>query len=168
MSDSDDQEMAGGAGLWARYRARLARVPEPDAMQLAGYAENRLGEAESAAVESWLARHPEAIAAVLAARAAASSAALPLGRRADIDAARALVAGRGGASHLQLLRGVAWGSVAAGLLVACLAGYEAGVATRGHTSAAFSSAAREMGFGAGSNEGLQASAIGLGDAGEEL
>jgi anti-sigma factor RsiW len=168
MSDSDGSEISGGTALWQRYRARLEAVPEPDAVRLAAYAENRLGEAESAAVESWLARHPEAIAAVLAARAASSSGALPLGRPAEIAAARALVPGHGGAAPRQLLRGVAWGSVAAGLLVACLAGYEAGVATGGHTSAAFSTAAYEMGFGAGSNDGLQASAIGFGDAGEDL
>jgi hypothetical protein len=94
---------------------------------------------------------------------------LPLGRPAEIAAARSLVSGahRGG-TRPQLMRGIAWGSVAAGLLVACLVGYEAGVATSGHTSVAFSSLAGEMGFGVGGNDGLLADAMELGDAGEEL
>lgn len=168
MSEQDDRETAGGADLWARYRSRLAPAAEPDALLLAAYAENRLNEAESAAVETWLARHPEALDHVLAARAASAAGVLPLGRPAEIADARALLAGGHGASAAQLVRGIAWGSVAAGLLVACLFGYEAGVATGGHTSAAFSSVAREMGFGAGSNEGLLTGAMGLGDAGEDL
>jgi ferric-dicitrate binding protein FerR (iron transport regulator) len=166
MAEDKDGEMEGGAALWARYRAGLAPVAAPDALLLAAYAENRLGEAETARVESWLARHPEHIAGLLAARAAAMQAALPLGRPEEIRAARALVQPSRGGTPRQLLRGIAWSSVAAGLLIACLIGYEAGVATGGHTSLALASVAREMGFGAGSNEGLLA--MGGGDAGEEL
>jgi hypothetical protein len=169
MPEQEGPETAGGAALWARTRAGLAPVAEPDAWRLAAYAENRLSEAEGAAVESWLARHPEALDGVLAARAASAAGALPLGRPAEIAAARGLVTGAPDVRPLpQLMRGIAWGSVAAGLLVACLVGYEAGVATGGHTTVVFSSLAGEMGFGAGGNDGLLADAMGLGDAGEEL
>jgi anti-sigma factor RsiW len=170
MTEQDGPEMAGGAALWARTRAGLAPVAEPDALLLAAYAENRLSEEDGAAVESWLARHPEALDTVLAARAASAAGALPLGRPAEIAAARSLVSGAhgGGTPRPQFMRGIAWGSVAAGLLVASLVGYEAGVATGGHTSVAFSSLASEMGFGIGGNDGLLADAMGLGDAGEEL
>jgi hypothetical protein len=169
MTEQEGPEMAGGAALWARTRAGLAPVAEPDAVLLAAYAENRLSEEEGAAVERWLARHPEALDGVLAARAASAADALPLGRPAEIAAARSLVSGAHGAgARPQLMRGIAWGSVAAGLFVACLFGYEAGVATGGHTSVAFSSLASEMGFGVGGNDGLLADAMEVGDAGEEL
>ena len=167
MPEREDHETAGGAGLWARYRTGLAPAAAPGALQLAAYAENRLGEEETALVEGWLARHPEAIAEVLAAREAAMAGALPLGRAEEIAAARALVgAARGSGTLPQIVRGIGWGGVAAGLLAACLFGYEAGVATGGHTTAALSTIASELGFGPGANDGLLA--MGVGDAGEEL
>ena len=169
MSERDGPETAGGAALWARYRSQLAPLAEPDALTLAAYAENRLGAPESEAVESWLARNPQALEAVLAARAASASGAVPLGRPDEIAHARALVPGSGGrVMPPQLLRGIGWGSVAAGLMVACLFGYEAGVATGGHNTVVLASLAGEMGFGAGNNEGLLAIAMGVGDAGEDL
>ncbi|HXP30986.1 MAG TPA: hypothetical protein VN832_07840 [Stellaceae bacterium] len=69
---------AGEAALWARWRALAAawgagRVPEPDALLLAAYAEGRLDEAAAASVEDWLAEEPERIADVAAARAAISA-----------------------------------------------------------------------------------------------
>ena len=166
MTERDGPETAGGAALWARYRAGLAPAAQPDALTLAAYAENRLGPEESEAVEAWLARHPDSIEQVLAARAAAAGP-LPLGRRDEVAAARALVAHRGGRVVPQLLRGIGWGSVAAGLMAACLISYEAGVATEGHNDLVLSSLAHEMGFVAEGNEGL-VYAMGGGDASEEL
>src|SRR5581483_6567675 len=93
---AEDQDREEGARLWARYRAGLPPAAAPDALLLAAYAENRLGEAETARVERWLARHPEQIAHVLAARAAAMQAALPLGHPEEIRSARALVTARSG------------------------------------------------------------------------
>ena len=41
--------------LWRRWRALGEVAPAPDAMTLAAYAEQRLGESEAASVEDWLA-----------------------------------------------------------------------------------------------------------------
>lgn len=64
---------ADDAALWRQWRAAIAAeageaTTSPDALLLAAYAENRLGEAETDAVESWLATHPDAIEDVLSAR----------------------------------------------------------------------------------------------------
>ena len=46
--------------LWRRWRALGEVAPAPDAMTLAAYAEQRLGESEAASVEDWLATNPTA------------------------------------------------------------------------------------------------------------
>jgi hypothetical protein len=161
MADRDED-----AALWDRYRDGLAAEPEPDPMVLAAYAENRLSEQESAPVESWLARNPERLDDVLAARAALDAGPIPLAAAATIRAAQAALPGTI-SSRILLLRTAAWGSVAAGFLAACLFGYEAGVATGGHTVTAATSAAHELGFVA-STEGIFGAVMGLSDAGEEL
>jgi len=66
-------ERADDAALWQQWRAAIAAgageaTPAPDALLLAAYAENRLGETDSGAVESWLATHPDAIEDVLSAQ----------------------------------------------------------------------------------------------------
>jgi anti-sigma factor RsiW len=165
MTDMDD-----GIALWRRYRQGLSSPPAPDELTLAAYAEGRLDEDKAAPVESWLAQNLGRLDDLAAARAAAEAATVVLGRKAEIRAARGLVyesVQRLGARVL-LLRGAAWGSVAAGFLVACLIGYEAGVATRGHTLAALSTAAHEISFVASAEVPLS-TAMGVGDdAGEEL
>lgn len=165
MSDTDD-----GNILWRRYRDGLDNEPEPDVMTLAAYAENRLSEEEAEPVERWLARDPARLDAVLAARAASLADIVPLGRTDDIRAARSLVYQRVqalGARGL-MLRTAAWGSVAAGFVVACLVGYQAGVETRGHTMAAQSSVTVDINFIA-TAEGLLGGDMSFADdAGEEL
>jgi hypothetical protein len=60
--------------LWRRWRAEgFAPIAAPDALTLASYAEGRLEPGAEAAVEEWLAAHPEAIEDIRAARAAKSS-----------------------------------------------------------------------------------------------
>lgn len=57
--------------LWQRWKALdgKPRAAEPDALLLAAYAEGRLSESESEAVEAWLAVAPEALDDIVAARA---------------------------------------------------------------------------------------------------
>jgi hypothetical protein len=63
------------AALWRRWRSAAASgatpAVEPDALLLAEYAEDRLPEAMSGAIEEWLVGHPEFVADILAARRAA-------------------------------------------------------------------------------------------------
>ena len=63
------------AALWRRWRSApasgVAVAFEPDAMLLAAYAEDRLPEAMTGAIDDWLAAHPEMMPDILAARRAA-------------------------------------------------------------------------------------------------
>jgi hypothetical protein len=63
------------AALWRRWRSAAASgeavAAAPDALLLAAYAEDRLPEAASEAIEDWLAADLESISDVLAARRAA-------------------------------------------------------------------------------------------------
>jgi hypothetical protein len=67
---TEPTDRANDAALWQQWRAAIGAAAgeatrAPDALLLAAYAENRLGEAEADAVESWLATHPDAIEDVL-------------------------------------------------------------------------------------------------------
>jgi hypothetical protein len=72
-------DRAEAATLWRRWRMAAvkdaAAIAEPNASLLAAYAENRLSPTAAAAVEDWLADHPEAIGDILAARQAGEPAA---------------------------------------------------------------------------------------------
>jgi hypothetical protein len=165
MSDLDD-----GNALWRRYRPGLAHQPEPDAVTLAAYAENRLSEAESQPVEHWLAADPTRFDAVLAARDALATSAVVLGSTTQIRAARGLVykGAKALGARVVMLRTAAWSSVAAGFVVACLIGYEAGVETTGHTINTLSTIALDMSFVANAEAPL-GNVMGFGDdTSEEL
>ncbi|HEX4112385.1 MAG TPA: hypothetical protein VH020_07600 [Stellaceae bacterium] len=136
--------MSGGnditeAVLWRRWRdgkgAAGRAVDEPDASVLAAYAERRLGRRDSdpetdpaiAAVEDWLAGHPEALDDIVAARAAVTG-------NADatlVARAQALIAApHGNIVPLRRTAGwrgaVAWSGIAASLVAASLVGFSLG------------------------------------------
>jgi anti-sigma factor RsiW len=65
-------DRAEETALWRHWRTAVVNAageagPAPDPLLLAAYAEHRLGEAAAEEVEAWIARHPEAMADVLAA-----------------------------------------------------------------------------------------------------
>jgi hypothetical protein len=128
------------AATWRRWRDGRAvagdAAAEPDALILAAYAENRLGrpgidpetDPAIAAVEAWLAEHPEALDDIAAARAGAES----LADEASIARAQALIAEPGG--NVVTLRparalwhsAVAWSGIAASMVAAILIGFSLG------------------------------------------
>ena len=124
--------------LWRRWRSAAASgaavAIEPDAVLLAAYAEDRLPEAVSGAIEDWLAAHPEAVSDVLAARRAARGD-NPAASAAVIARATALVA----AGDAQILTfpepagrraswrtAAMWSGVAASLVVTSMIGFTLG------------------------------------------
>ncbi len=125
------------AALWRRWRsaAGLARPAgaEPDALLLAAYAENRLSAEAAETVENWLAANPDAADDILAARRAAGG---TLPETPAAVAARAAELVSGGAQILSFRRplprvanwrsAVAWGGIAASLLVTSLVGFTLG------------------------------------------
>ena len=138
--------MSGGnefneAPLWRRWREGQAEAgdaaAEPDALTLAAYAEGRLGRQDGdpetdpavAAVEAWLAEHPEALTDLAAARLALDEIADP----ALIARASALIAQpHGNVVTLRQARrpmwqdAMAWSGIAATLLAAVLIGFQLG------------------------------------------
>jgi anti-sigma factor RsiW len=131
-------DSADEAALWRRWRQATsdgaAAAPEPDAMMLAAYAEDRLEDDAAAMVEAWLADNPQSVRDVVAARQM-RAAALPPASEALVARAVALAAG-GEAEILPFRRptprprswrgAVGWGAMAASLLVASLAGFAMG------------------------------------------
>ena len=126
------------AALWRRWRSAAASAmtagAEPNPLVLAAYAENRLPPHAVEAVEDWLAAHPEALQDVLAARQAAREA-LPAASPAVLARAAALVVEgnaqvlpfRHPATRVTSWRGaIAWGALAASLLVTSLVGFTLG------------------------------------------
>lgn len=127
--------------LWQKARTAWSEAPpeaeEPDPLVLAAYLEGRLEPSESAGLEARLAADPAALALLTAsgeALAAGPDAAVPesLLRRAE-GLVRAQPAAEPEAGLLARLRGfldlqtqAAWGSFAAALVIACVAGYEIG------------------------------------------
>lgn len=136
-------EPTGGpdqAALWRRWREAAVSAgsdapAEPDALTLAAYAEGRLGPEAIDGVEDWLALNPHAMADVLAARRAEDTA--PAAPAAVIARAMALCeAGTaeirsfpGPASRRTWRHAVAWGAMAASILVASFVGFETGNST---------------------------------------
>lgn len=125
------------AALWRRWRSAadsMAAGGEPDPMLLAAYAENRLSAAAAEAVENWLAADPDAAQDILAARRATREA-LPEAPPTVAARATALVV-EGDAQILAFRRPVprmagwraalAWGGIAASLLVTSLVGFTLG------------------------------------------
>ena len=138
--------MSGGsefneAAMWRRWRDGTAAegkiAAEPDALSLAAYAENRLTrpgidpeiDPATAAVEAWLADHPDALEDIAAARSASEDEGL---------ASAALIARAAGLiaqpdANVVALRPartwrdtVAWSGIAASLLAAILIGFQLG------------------------------------------
>jgi hypothetical protein len=124
--------------LWRRWCAAAATTgeptaAEPDALTLAAYAEDRLSAEAVEAVEDWLAVDPQVAGDILAARQAVTlaSAAAP---EAVIARAAALVDGgsaqllpfRARAARPSWRNAVAWGAMAASILVASLVGFAMG------------------------------------------
>jgi hypothetical protein len=132
-------EGAKDAALWQRWRQHAHPATGRDAadwLALAAYAEGRLDETQAEPVEDWLAEHPEALADLTAARAAAASP-LPAASEAVIARAAALVEPMAGAQiipfrtaagpHRPAWRmAMAWSGIAASLLVTSLAGFALG------------------------------------------
>lgn len=128
---------AEDAALWRRWQALApdeAPGTAPDPLLLAAYAEGRLGEAEAAAVEHWLADAPDALADLAAARAA-SKAAIGTAAESMIARAQALVPDAG--PRVVPLRrpppqlgrwrmAMAWGGLAASILATSLVGFTLG------------------------------------------
>ena len=93
---TEPTDRADDAALWRQWRAAVAAgageaTPAPDALLLAAYAENRLGEAETDVVESWLATRPDAIEDVLSARRLSAGQATENASEAALARAMALV-----------------------------------------------------------------------------
>lgn len=122
------------AALWSRWRALTRETAgpaaaEPDELTLAAYADGQLDAPRAEAVEAWLFDHPDALADVLAARALANAyAEVPetvlLDACALVEALQGgVVAFPGPVSRTGTWRGImAWGSIAASLLITSLVG----------------------------------------------
>lgn len=123
------------AALWRRWRSAAAsgsaEAAEPDALLLAAYAENRL---PAEAVEDWLAANPDGATDILAARRAAHE---PLPEASPAVAVRAMALVSDGDAQILAFRrpvrrpvgwraALAWGGIAASLLVTSLVGFTLG------------------------------------------
>src|SRR5579859_4651655 len=124
---------------WRSARATADPAPEtPDALTLAAYAEGRLDEAATEAVEAALAADPELLDTLLALRAEpapeTASAALIHSAQALVRAESVVVAfpTRKPAPPSRVNAWLVWGAVAASLLLVSVAGFDMGLAT-GHT-----------------------------------
>jgi hypothetical protein len=127
------------AALWQRWRQQARSTVAWDAVDplaLAAYAEGRLDEVQAEPIEDWLAEHPDALADLTAARAAAS-APLPLVSEALITRAAALVEPPAGATIIPFRpagaarpapwrMAMSWGAIAASLLVTSMGGFALG------------------------------------------
>lgn len=127
---------ANDAALWQRWRQHMHSAGQiaPDPMALAAYVEGRLDEAQAEPIEDWLAMHPDALADLGAARIAAPLAPAP---EALIARAAALVEPAAGARIIpfQTRAGsrrppwrvaMAWGAIAASLLITSMGGFALG------------------------------------------
>jgi anti-sigma factor RsiW len=137
MNDKGKREERDRA-LWRRLRAE-SQSPgaederAPGEMALAAYLEGRLDEAARAEVEAWLAAAPEGLDLVLAAREALSEPDMPA-PEAVVRRAAALVPespGRKPGGRLwdalgALWQPLGWSGAVAGVLLACVVGFELG------------------------------------------
>jgi anti-sigma factor RsiW len=137
MNEKSEREERDRA-LWRRLRAELqdAAADEawaPDETALAAYLDGALDEGGRARVEAWLAAVPEGLDLVLAAREALAelSVAAP---EAVVRRAAALVpdppgsrlAGRLHGFFAPLWRPLGWSGAVAGVLLACVVGFQLG------------------------------------------
>ncbi|MFD2262207.1 hypothetical protein ACFSM5_04855 [Lacibacterium aquatile] len=102
-----------GRDQWRRYRSATQQPDdgeEPGAMQLAAYADCALGPRDRAQVERWLARNPDRLADILAARRA--------GRERPRAKARAFWRDR-----------ASWGAAACALMLTAWMGFDLGQAS---------------------------------------
>ncbi len=139
----DDPPFEPDRALVARWRDAAPAPEAPDALTLAAYAEGRLDDTEAEAVEAALAADPELLESLLALRAPvdAETASTALIRSAQaLVRAEAVVVpfpGRKPVAARPVTAWLAWGAVAASLLLVSVAGFNLGVAT-GHTADAIS------------------------------
>ena len=126
------------AALWRRWRAQQQARPRhgaaPGALWLAAYADGRLDEAATEAVEAWLADDPAALDDAIAARAAVATA-FAAAPEAVVARAAGLI-GPGDAKvvafrprapqHGGWRTAFAWSGIAASLLVTSLFGFTLG------------------------------------------
>ncbi len=132
--------MESGRDLWAgarqAWREAGPRPQAPDPLSVAAYLDGTLEPAARERVEAWMARDPDALELLVAARAAAAPAAAP---QSLVQRARALVRdGRPARVGLgarlsgllavppQAWRPLVWGGVAAAVLVVSASGFELG------------------------------------------
>jgi hypothetical protein len=141
----DDPPFEPDRALFARWHAaRDAAAPalaQPDALTLAAYAEGRLDEAAAEAVEAAFAADPHLLETLLALRAPpepeTASAKLIHSAQALVRAEPVVVAfpARRPVAPRPVKAWLAWGAVAASLLLVSVAGFDMGLAT-GHSVSA--------------------------------
>jgi len=133
------EDGAENTALWQRWHQHAHSAAEqaaPDLLALAAYAEGRLNETQAEPVEDWLAGHPEALADLAEARTAAA-APLPQAPETLIARAAALVEPAAGATVIPFRTfagrhqppwriAMAWGAIAASLLVTSMGGFALG------------------------------------------
>lgn len=137
MTEKIDRDERDGA-LWRRLRAESKSAAAeqdkgPGEMALAAYLEGGLDETARAEVEAWLAAAPEGLDLVLAAREALSEPGMAA-PEAVVHRAAALVpdppgrelASRTWGLFAPLWQPLGWSGAAAGMLVACVIGFELG------------------------------------------
>ncbi len=137
MNDNG-QRAESDRALWLRLRAESQSAATrdgraPDEMALAAYLEGRLDETAGAEVEAWLAAVPEGLDLVLAAREALSgpdmAAPEEVVRRAAAlvpDPPGRRLTGRLRGAIAPLRRPLGWSGAVAGVLLACVVGFELG------------------------------------------
>jgi hypothetical protein len=138
----DDPPFEPDRALFQRWREAAATpmATAPDALMLAAYAEGRLTEAESEQLEAALAVDPELLDTLLALRRPAGSA---IPSAALIQSAQSCVPDRSDAVVVpfrgqvavpaalgRVTAWLAWGAVAASLLLVSMAGFDLGVRTQ--------------------------------------
>jgi anti-sigma factor RsiW len=135
----EDPPFEPDKALAARWRAAAASAPAPDMLTLAAYAEGRLDEAAAEAVEAALAADPELLDTYLALRAPAeteaASAALIRSAQALVRTEPVVVPFPTRKPAAPVKAWLAWGAVAASLLLVSVAGFNLGMATVPRTDA---------------------------------
>lgn len=165
-----EKEIGGrpGADLWRKARGPVhaalgdSSAPDamtPDAMTLAAYLEGTLDEDQDAPVEVWLARNPEALDDLIAAREALTEAPGPVpagiaARAQDIVRARVPQAAAAGGAGFGLsalfgglnglLRPAVWAGAAALLVLASVSGFELGRAGVEHLASVDATVSRDL------------------------
>lgn len=138
-----DSDPGGRGGeLWRRARAGWARTraadEPPDLLGVAAYLDGALAPGVRARIEAWMARSPDALDLIVAARRALAEPPLPvpesLVRRAQAlvperslaDTRSAFRRGRLPAPFANLMRPATWAGVAAALLLSAASSFELG------------------------------------------